>query len=66
MRYQFENFPARGVVASHAYFHIVRVNVPVQIEGMVVQPGDVLHGDENGLISIPDCDLAALETAVES
>lgn len=57
---------ARGMVASHAYFHIVRVNVPVQIEGMVVQPGDILHGDENGLISIPDCELADLEAAVES
>ena len=57
---------ARGTVASHAHFHIVRVNVPVQIEGFVVQPGDILHGDENGLIGIPPCHLSALQTAVES
>ncbi len=57
---------ARGVVASHAYFHIVRVNVPVQIDGMVIQPSDILHGDENGLISIPECEVSALEAAVES
>ena len=56
---------ARGAVASHAYFHIVRVGVPVQIAGFVVKPGDVLHGDENGLISIPECDLAALDRAVK-
>ena len=31
---------ARGAVASHAYFHVVRVNVPVQIDGLVVRPGD--------------------------
>lgn len=56
---------ARGAVPSHAYFHIVRVGVPVQICGFVVKPGDVLHGDENGLISVPECDVAALERAVD-
>lgn len=55
---------AKGAVPSHASFHIVRVGVPVQIEGLVVQPGDILHGDENGLITVPDCDLAELEKAV--
>jgi regulator of RNase E activity RraA len=44
---------ARGMVASHASFRIVRVGVPVQIEGLVIRPGDILHGDENGLLSIP-------------
>lgn len=57
---------ARGAVASHSYFHIVRANVPVQIGGFVVKPGDILHGDENGLISVPECDITALESAVEN
>lgn len=57
---------ARGAVASHAYFHIVRVNVPVQIAGFVVQPGSLLHGDENGLISVPDCELDVLQQAVDA
>lgn len=56
---------ARGAVPSHAHFHIVRVGVPVQICGFVVKPGDVLHGDENGLISVPECDVTALERAVD-
>lgn len=56
---------ARGAVASHAHFHIVRVNVAVQIGGFVVKPGDLLHGDENGLISVPDCDFGSLAGAVE-
>ncbi len=55
---------ARGAVASHASFHIARVSVPVQIGGFVVKPGDVLHGDENGLISVPECDVEALKAAV--
>jgi 4-hydroxy-4-methyl-2-oxoglutarate aldolase len=44
---------ARGTVASHASFRIVRAGVPIQILGMAISPGDLLHGDENGLISIP-------------
>ena len=57
---------ARGTVASHANFRIVRVNIPVQIVGLPVQPGDILHGDENGLISIPKPALSGLLDAVES
>jgi regulator of RNase E activity RraA len=45
---------ARGTVASHAWFRIARVGVPVQIHGMEVRPGALLHGDENGLVLVPD------------
>jgi regulator of RNase E activity RraA len=55
---------ARGTVASHGHFRIVRSGTPVQIHGLVVRPGDVLHGDENGLISVPAVDVTALEAAV--
>lgn len=44
---------ARGAVPSHANFRIVRTGVPVHVQGMVVKPGDILHGDPNGLISVP-------------
>ena len=44
---------ARGTVASHASFRVARVGLPVHILGMAISPGDLLHGDENGLISIP-------------
>jgi 4-hydroxy-4-methyl-2-oxoglutarate aldolase len=56
---------ARGFVASHANFRIVRVNVPVQIMGLSVRPGDLLHGDENGLLSVPDVIPGVLIDAVE-
>jgi 4-hydroxy-4-methyl-2-oxoglutarate aldolase len=49
---QFQCF-ARGAVASHAYFRIVRVGIPIQVQGMPIRPGDLLHGDENGLIVVP-------------
>lgn len=51
-RLKFHYF-ARGAVASHANFRIVRVNVPVQVCGLVIRPGDLLHGDENGLLLVP-------------
>ncbi len=44
---------ARGTVASHANYRIARVGVPIQMLGMVIKPGDLLHGDENGLASVP-------------
>jgi 4-hydroxy-4-methyl-2-oxoglutarate aldolase len=56
----------RGSVASHANFQIVRVNVPVQVLGLVVQPQDVLHGDQNGLIQIPRQSFGGLKEAIET
>lgn len=44
---------APGTVASHANFVIQRVQVPVVVCGLTVFPGDLLHGDENGLIQVP-------------
>lgn len=44
---------ARGTVASHANYRIARVGVPVQICGLAIHPGDLLHGDENGLALVP-------------
>lgn len=57
---------ARGAVASHANYRIARPGVPVQILGMVVKPGDILHGDENGLITVPAGIEDRLPAAVET
>lgn len=43
----------RGVNPSHAWCHIVEVDVPVTVGGLAVKPGDLLHGDRNGVTSIP-------------
>jgi 4-hydroxy-4-methyl-2-oxoglutarate aldolase len=45
---------ARGAVASHASNRIVRTGVPVEITGVTIRPGDMLHADENGLITVPE------------
>jgi len=57
---------ACGAVASHAYFHIVRVGVPIQVKGLGIGPHDLLHGDENGVIVVPQEALARLPAAVEA
>jgi len=60
------HFFAAGAVASHAYFRIIRIGIPIQLEGMVVCPGDLLHGDENGLITLPTTGLEKLPELVEA
>lgn len=57
---------ARGAVASHANFRIVRVGVPIQVMGLVIRPQDILHGDQNGLIQIPKQAAEGLAKAIES
>lgn len=55
---------ARGSVASHGNFRIVRSGMPVQVLGMEVKLGTILHGDENGLISVPDVEVERIEEGV--
>lgn len=57
---------ARGSVVSHASFRIVRVGVPIQVHGLAIHPGDLLHGDENGLLKIPRSATDQLLAAVEA
>ena len=48
-------FPAftNGTICSHGYCHIPAIMVPVHVGGMTVYPGDLLHGDRNGVTNIP-------------
>ena len=43
-----------GFVVSHGNPFILDINVPVTVDGMAVTPGDLLHGDQNGLVVIPE------------
>ena len=42
-----------GLVVSHGRNTFFDVNVTVSVCGLTIQPGDLLHGDENGLLQIP-------------
>jgi regulator of RNase E activity RraA len=51
---QMEFFTFAGSVAvSHAYAHLVDFGEPVQIGGLRIAPGDLLHGDMHGVQSVP-------------
>jgi len=47
-----------GTCCSHGDCHILHVNVPVVVGGITIYPGDLLHGDCNGVSTIP-VDIAA-------
>ncbi|CAN5356790.1 RraA family protein [soil metagenome] len=42
-----------GTISAHGYCHIPQCNVPVSVGGVQVLPGDLLHGDCNGVTTIP-------------
>jgi regulator of RNase E activity RraA len=42
-----------GTICAHGYCHIPSLNVPVHVGGVAVHPGDLLHGDRNGVTTIP-------------
>ena len=44
---------AGSVSVSHAYIHIVEVGGAVEIAGLKIQSGDLLHGDLHGIQTIP-------------
>jgi 4-hydroxy-4-methyl-2-oxoglutarate aldolase len=44
---------SRRVSVSHAYAHIVDFGNAVEVGGLVLQPGDLVHGDRNGVQIIP-------------
>src|SRR6516162_10689784 len=43
-----------GTICSHGDCHIVQINVPVHVGGVAVHPGDLVHGDRNGVTTIPN------------
>ena len=38
---------------SHAYAHVIEFGQPVEVGGLKIQSGDLVHGDQNGVHVIP-------------
>jgi regulator of RNase E activity RraA len=47
------HFFASCVLVSHANVHLIDVGQPVEVGGLRVQPGDLLHADQHGVAQIP-------------
>jgi regulator of RNase E activity RraA len=47
------HFFSGSVAVSHSYAHLVEFGQPVEIGGLRIAPGDLLHGDQHGIQTIP-------------
>ncbi len=46
-------FAAAHISVSHAYVHTVDFGLPVKLGGLWVKPGDLIHADQHGVVTIP-------------
>lgn len=56
---------AAGLCVARGYLRLTEVGGPVTVAGLTVQPGDILHGDEHGVLSIPPAALPGIITQAE-
>jgi 4-hydroxy-4-methyl-2-oxoglutarate aldolase len=45
---------AGNLSPSHAYVHVVEYGRPVKLAGLSVAPGELLHLDQHGVVSVPE------------
>ena len=64
MQPQFQCFAAT-LSPSHAWVQVVEIGKPVEVFGMAVRDGDIVHADKHGAIVIPRDDLAKLPAAID-
>lgn len=56
---------AGSIAPSHAFGHVVDFNVEIEVFGLTLKPGDLLHLDRHGAVRIPTGKLGALQKAIE-
>jgi 4-hydroxy-4-methyl-2-oxoglutarate aldolase len=44
---------ASGLCVARSHMRLIEVGRPVTVGGMTVEPGDIVHGDEHGMINVP-------------
>ena len=57
-------FAATHVSVSHAWVHMVDFGLPVKVGGLWVNPGELIHADQHGALSIPPDLVSKLPDAV--
>ena len=56
---------AGGVGPSHAFVHLTELDTPVNILGLEIKPGDFIHADQHGAMTVPNKHLDALPHALD-
>ena len=54
-----------GTISAHGYCHIPSIDVSVHVGNVTVHPGDLLHGDRNGVTTIPHAVAGQIADACE-
>jgi 4-hydroxy-4-methyl-2-oxoglutarate aldolase len=44
---------ARRLATSRAYIHVVEFGNPVEVGHLTIKPGDLIHGDRHGVVTVP-------------
>jgi regulator of RNase E activity RraA len=55
---------AGSVGPSHGFVHVIDFDTPVEVMGMRVAPGALIHADRHGAVVIPDDVITRLEAAI--
>ena len=56
---------AGSVGPSHAFVHLTELDIPVNILGLEIKPGDFIHADQHGAMTVPKKHLDALPNALD-
>ena len=44
---------AGSIGPSHGFVHVTALNVPVNVFGLIAEPGDLVHADRHGAVVVP-------------
>jgi regulator of RNase E activity RraA len=56
---------AGSVGPSHGFVHVTELDTPVEIFGLTVNPGDLVHADRHGALVIPAEIVTRIGAAIE-
>jgi len=56
---------AAAIVPSHAYVHVVDFGLDIEVAGMAVKSGELIHADRHGAIVVPVDKIDAMQAAAE-
>jgi len=56
---------AASIVPSHAYVHVVEYGIDVNVAGMAVQSGNLIHADRHGAVVVPVDRIEAMQSAAD-
>ena len=55
---------ANGIGPSHAYVHVLEYGSSINIHGLHVNDGDIIHADQHGAVIIPNEALSMIERGI--